>query len=123
MIRIIAAGLLLSACAAAPQPQPSAPELASMPPEQPLRMTPVQITGDYAGRNLRLTLDGRVVHEGRAEAKPDGERWIEEVGPGASPADLILELEGCAVYRSQIFRTGVLHAVAISGCNVTLIGA
>lgn len=121
MIRIVCGLMLLGACATAPMPP--APELASMPPEQPRLITPVEITGDYAGRPMKLTIDGRVVHDGPAEARPAGTRWIEEVAPGAYPAPLILELEGCPTYRAEISRTGGLHAVAINGCDVMLIGS
>jgi hypothetical protein len=121
MIRtLLAAATLLTACASAPAPQLAA---APMPPEVPRPETPVEIMGDYAGRTLKLTLDGRVVHDGVAAARPPGRRWIENVAPGAAPAELILELETCPVYRTQVFRSGVLHAVSINGCNVMLIGA
>jgi hypothetical protein len=122
MIRThLAALMLLAACAATPAPQPGAAS-PSMPPEVPRPATPVEIMGDYAGRMMKLTIDGRVVQDGRADARPAGARWLEQVAPGSSPADLILELEGCAVYRAQIFRTGGLQAVSINGCNVMLIG-
>ena len=121
MIRLLLAATMLSACAATPAPL--SVSAVPMPPEVPRMETPVEIMGDYAGRVMKLTLDGRTVHDGRAESRPPGARWIEQVAPGRSPADLVLELENCPIYRAQVFRTGVLHAVSINGCNVMLIGA
>jgi hypothetical protein len=119
MIRtLIAAGSMIAAFTAAMEPQ-----LASMPPEVPRLETPVEIVGDYAGRMMRLVIDGQVIHDGRAEARAPGTRWLEQVAPGTAPAEVILEIENCPAYRSQIFRSGVLNAISINGCNVMLIGS
>jgi hypothetical protein len=119
---LLAATILLGACATAPAP--TTPSVAAaMPPEVPRLETPVEIVGDCAGRVMKLTIDGRITQEGRAEARPSGTRWIEQVAPGRSPAELVLELENCPIYRTQISRNGVLNAISISGCNVMHIGA
>lgn len=117
--------LALGACAVTPSTppiEPAALPVASMPPEQPRLLTPVEIVGDYAGKQMKLVIDGQTVFEGRGQLMRPEQRWIFQVQPGNAPADLALELENCAVYRGQISRTGGLQAVMIKGCVVALIG-
>lgn len=94
-----------------------------MPPEQPRLLTPVEIVGDYAGKQMKLVIDGQTVFEGRGQLQRPGQRWIFQVQPGSAPADLMLELEGCAIYRTQVWRSGGLNAIIIQGCNVTQVGS
>lgn len=118
--------LVLGACTATPstpQIEPAALPVASMPPEQPRLLTPVEIVGDYAGKQMKLVIDGQTIFEGRGQVSPPGVRWVTQVQPGSTPAALILELEGCAAYNGQIWRSGGLHLVRIEGCTVTLIGS
>lgn len=117
--------LVLGACTATPstpQIEPAALPVASMPPEQPRLLTPVEIVGDYAGKQMKLVIDGETVFEGRGQLMRPEQRWIFQVQPGNAPADLTLELENCAAYRGQIWRSGGLQAVMIKECSVTLIG-
>ena len=96
--------LVLSACTTAPAPDPQAAPAAPMPPERPAQLTPVEFVGDYAGKQMKLVIDGQTVFEGRGQLLQPGQRWILQVQPGSRPADLILDLEGCATYRTQVWR-------------------
>lgn len=105
---------LLAGCghAAAQPPVDPAPVSAS---------TRLEILGNYAGRKLKLTVDGRVEWDGYGHLNPPGMSWIITVKPGDAPAPIELQIEQCeAPFTAEMPRDGGEHALIIQGCEIKL---
>lgn len=95
--------------------------------EQQVAATPVtavtklEILGDYAGRKLKLTVDGRVEWDGYGHLNPPGMSWFITVPPGAAPAPVELQIEQCEeLFEAEMPRDGGVYALIIQGCDIAL---
>ena len=115
LIPIIALALAACANAATGQPQP---EPASVP--EP-GMSRVGLLGDFAGRQLRITVDDQVLVDGRLNFPPPGAETRFEAGIGLERVSPVqVAIEGCdETWSGQILlvprRTSHL---LIEGCSV-----
>jgi len=118
-MRIITAGVLgfvLAGCAGSAAGEPPAPEAA---PE--IGEARVGLLGNYAGRALRIEVEGRVLVEGRLPFPPPGaeDRYLTEMGP-ERVVDARVEIEGCEPTWSGQIRLVPLRTsyLLIQGCDV-----
>lgn len=104
--------LAISGVAAAQTPvqTPTAPTL-----------TRIEILGNYAGRKLKLTVDGRVEWDGYGHLNPPGMSWFITVQPGEGPAPIELQIDQCeGSFKTEVPRNGQEFALIIQGCEIKL---
>jgi hypothetical protein len=88
---------------------------------QPPQASKFEIVGNHAGRMLKLTVDGKVIFEGRRHLEPPGMTWIVDVPPGLEPAPLELAIEPCEQpFRAVVPRDGKTWALVIQACDIKL---
>lgn len=89
---------------------------------QPQATTQLEVLGNYAGRKLQLTLDGRSEWDGYGHLNPPGVSWILSIKPGDEPALLELSIEPCETpFKAELPRDGKTHALLIQGCEIKLL--
>lgn len=89
---------------------------------QPPTLSKLEVVGNYAGRVMKLTVDGKVEYEGRGHLDPPGVTWRINVLPGAEPAPVELEIEPCEQpVRASMPRDGATYALIIQGCDIRLV--
>jgi hypothetical protein len=107
--------LVLTGCAAAVQLPPEPP------PAREIGIARVGLLGDYAGRSLRLEVEGRVLVEQRLPFPPLGaeDRYEVEIGPARS-VSARLTIEGCDQDWSGDIEIapGRTTRLLIQGCEV-----
>lgn len=92
-------------------------------PGQVTATTRLEILGDYAGRKLKLTVDGRVEWDGYGHLNPPGMSWFITVEPGQAPVPVELQIEPCTEpFKATFPRDGETRALIIQGCDVKLPG-
>lgn len=80
-----------------------------------------EIVGNHAGRLLKLTVDGKVIFEGRRHLEPPGMTWIVDVPPGLEAAPLELQIEPCeAPFKASVPRDGKQRLLVIRNCEFEL---
>ena len=85
-------------------------------------LTKVEVLGNYAGRQLKLTVDGRVEWDGYGHLNPPGMSWFITVKPGEAPALVELQMEQCeAPFRAEMPRDGGAYALIIQDCDARLV--
>lgn len=81
--------------------------------------TRLEVLGNYAGRLLKLQVDGKTVFEGRGHLDPPGFTWAFNILPGSALASAELTIEPCAApFAAKLPRNGKVHAVIIQDCDV-----
>lgn len=86
---------LLIGCArpcCVPEPQPLDPSPSF---ERPPNPQTIDIVGNYAGREMSISIDGRIVHEGIRYLEPEGVIWRLKVGKRAGASVLSVDIEDC----------------------------
>ena len=84
-------------------------------------VTKLEILGNYAGRKLKLTVDGRVEWDGYGHINPPGMSWFITVQPGEAPAPVELQIEACEEpFVAEMPRDGGLYALIIQDCAIKL---
>lgn len=84
-------------------------------------VTKLEILGNYAGRKLKLTVDGRVEWDGYGHLNPSGMSWLVTVQPGEAPAPVELQIETCEEpFVAEMPRDGGLYALIIQDCAIKL---
>lgn len=79
----------------------------------------LEVVGNYAGRVLKLQVDGMTVFEGRGHLDPPGFTWAFNISPGPAVASAELTIEPCAApFAAKLPRNGKVHAVIIQDCDV-----
>ena len=96
------------------------------PPAEPEIVLPYsatfEVVGDYAGRELSLTINPYYMLMGRLILLPSGESWKETI-PVAdeNPLTLRMEIEGCEPFEGQ-FRPGPnMATLIVEGCTFRLV--
>ncbi|HRO02245.1 MAG TPA: hypothetical protein PLS69_01375, partial [Terricaulis sp.] len=96
------------------------------PPAEPEIVLPYsatfEVVGDYAGREMTLTVDRYYMLMGRLILLPSGESWKETI-PVAdeNPLTLRMEIEGCEPFEGQ-FRPGPnVATLIVEGCTFRLV--
>lgn len=96
------------------------------PPAEPEIVLPFnatfEVVGDYAGREMTLTVDRYYMLMGRLIPLPSGESWKETI-PVAdeNPLTLRMEIEGCEPFEGQ-FRPGPnVATLIVEGCSFRLV--
>lgn len=89
---------------------------------QPQAGAKLEVLGDYAGRKLKLTVDGKVEWDGYGHLNPQGMSWFITVNPGDTPAPIELQIEPCEQpFTADIPRDGATRALIIQGCEIRLV--
>lgn len=83
--------------------------------------TRLEIVGNYAGRALKLEIDGKVVFEGYGHLEPPGVTWTLTLSGESDPAPLKLDQQDCETFSASIPRDGKVHTLLIQGCEVKLL--
>ncbi len=96
------------------------------PPAEPEIVLPFnatfEIVGDYAGREMSLTVDPYYMTMGRPQLLPPGQSWrVTMPVADENPLTLRMEIEGCEPFEGQ-FRPGPNAATLIvEGCSFRLV--
>jgi hypothetical protein len=81
----------------------------------------IEILGNYAGRKIKLTVDGRVEWDGYGHLNPSGMSWFIDVKPGEAPVPIELQIDQCETpFKEAVPRDGKTHALIIRGCEIRL---
>ena len=121
-VRMVILALWASACA------PMAPSMAVAPAQEVAQTAPeivgplhVTLLGNYAGKVVRLEVDGEVLVERRMMFPPPGatDRFDIPLGPARS-VPVKLDIEGCPASWTGEFelQPGQNHALIVQGCGV-----
>lgn len=78
-----------------PQDRASSGAIIPPPMQPPPQKNEFEIVGDYAGKELVLTANGREIFRGNRPLEPAGLRWQLRHDIEAYPAELSIAIEGC----------------------------
>lgn len=93
------------------------------PPMQPPPMkNEFEIVGDYAGKKLVITSNGREIYSGQRPLEPAGIRWQLRHDIESYPAELVISIEGCAgTVILSVTETEEGPLLIFRGCDVEMI--
>lgn len=97
--------------------------IAQVPVQQatPSAVTRIEVLGNYAGRKIKLIIDGRVEWDGYGHLNPPGVSWLIDVKPGEAPAPIEVQIDQCETpFKEEMPRDGKTHALIIQGCDIKL---
>ncbi|MCR6645631.1 MAG: hypothetical protein NVV62_14515 [Terricaulis sp.] len=81
-----------------------------------------EIVGDYAGREMSVTIDPYYTSMGRHHLLPPGQNWRETI-PVAdeSPLTMRIAIEGCAPFEGQFNPGPNLATLIVQGCALRIV--
>lgn len=92
------------------------------PPPPPAQKYEFEIVGDYAGKDLVITVNDREIFRGNRPLEPAGVRWHLRHDIRTYPASLSISIEGCAGLQAlSVPETEEGPLLIFRGCDVEIL--